>query len=125
MHTYDPDRAVNQLAEYWTSHHGEELRTGDGDVAQCASCHGAHGILAGSNPRAPTYPTNVADTCGGCHADETLMDDHGLPADVVETYRASVHGKNLYEEGEAAVMGTDNVQHFRATECSCFNPWKR
>jgi formate dehydrogenase gamma subunit len=40
------------------------------------------------------HPLNMPETCGGCHEDYDLTQDHKfLPKHPVETYRESVHGK--------------------------------
>lgn len=36
-------------------------------VANCASCHGEHGIFPSSDPRSAIHPQNLAATCGRCH----------------------------------------------------------
>lgn len=100
MRTYDPNIPVDQLAQYWTSVHGQRVREGDEKVAECASCHGAHGILSTQDPRAPVYPTRIPDTCGQCHASEEYMADYGIPTDQLEQYRTSVHGSALFDEGD-------------------------
>jgi predicted CXXCH cytochrome family protein len=100
MQHYDPNLPVDQLAQYWTSVHGERLQEGARDVAQCVSCHHAHGVLAVDDPRAPVYPTKVPDTCGSCHADPQHMANYDIPTDQVEEYTGSVHGKALFEEGD-------------------------
>ncbi len=92
---------TDQLARYWTSGHGKTLREkGDDRVAVCIDCHGSHNILAGRDPQARTYPTNVPSLCGSCHADHALMDDFDLPVEVVDEYMKSVHGKLLLEQGD-------------------------
>jgi len=35
--------------------------------ATCTDCHGIHGILSPSDPRAPTTPQHAAMICGKCH----------------------------------------------------------
>ncbi|HEY7699223.1 MAG TPA: cytochrome c3 family protein, partial [Vicinamibacteria bacterium] len=85
---------------YWTSVHGKKLRTGDEKVAECASCHQAHGILAVKDPRAPVYPTQIPETCGSCHADASYMSSYGIPTTQLEEYKTSVHGHALFEEGD-------------------------
>jgi predicted CXXCH cytochrome family protein len=100
MQDFDPNLGVDQLVQYWTSNHGELLRDGQDNVAQCVSCHGAHGILSAQDPAAPVYPTNLADMCGTCHADEEYMSESYLDTDYVELYKASVHGAALYEVGD-------------------------
>lgn len=100
MKQYDPSLRVDQLAEYRTSGHGMALAEGDTAVATCASCHPAHSIRPPSDPESSVYPANVAGLCGSCHDDEDLMASRGLPTDQLEHYRLSVHGRQLYEEGD-------------------------
>ena len=91
---------TDQLAQYKTSMHGQALFVRqDERVAVCTDCHGpAHDVLAPSHPLSRTYPLNVPDTCGRCHADAALMGHYALPAEVVAEYRASVHGRALLEK---------------------------
>jgi predicted CXXCH cytochrome family protein len=107
---YNPNLAVDQLTQYWTSGHGRALHEGATDVAECASCHGAHGMLSSRDPRSPVYPTRVADTCGSCHADEEHMAPYGLPTDQIVSYRDSVHGRALYQGGDLSAP-TCNTCH--------------
>jgi cytochrome b subunit of formate dehydrogenase len=75
-----PCHASVKLTEKWNlprdraqtfsdSYHGLAARGGSLEVANCASCHGAHDILPSSNPASSTHPANLARTCGaaGCH----------------------------------------------------------
>jgi hypothetical protein len=91
MKKYNPGRRVDQLAEYRSSGHGKALAKGDTAVAQCASCHGAHGILPVKDLRSPVASPNVAKTCNRCHGDAKLMASHKLPSDVYAKYEKSVH----------------------------------
>ncbi|MFQ5790405.1 MAG: hypothetical protein ACE5JI_08020 [Acidobacteriota bacterium] len=100
MHRYDPNLAVDQVAQYWTSVHGQRLREGALDVAHCSSCHGSHGIRSAEDPRSPVYPTRVAATCGGCHSDPEHMREYGIPTDQFAGYRNSVHGRALFDQGD-------------------------
>ena len=95
MKRFDPSLRVDQEAEYHTSVHGQLLRTGDGKVATCISCHGYHGVLPVSDPEAPVYPTHVAQTCGKCHADAAYMKPYGIPTNQVAEYSQSVHANAL------------------------------
>ena len=54
---------------YADSFHGMASRGGVVEVANCASCHGAHDILPSSDPRSRVAKANLASTCGrdGCH----------------------------------------------------------
>ncbi len=55
------------LVSYEASFHGLELNAGSETVANCASCHGVHEILASSDPRSTINPRNLPKTCGKCH----------------------------------------------------------
>lgn len=101
MHRFDPGLRIDQLAEYRSSGHGKRLfATGDPNVATCTSCHGVHGIRTARDPQSPVYPTRVADTCAGCHADEARMKPYRLPTDAFAKYRRSVHAESLYKQGD-------------------------
>ena len=65
MRQYNPSLRVDQVAEYYTSVHGQRLnRNGDEKVAVCVSCHPAHSIKPPSDPRSSVHPLKVAETCG-------------------------------------------------------------
>ncbi len=101
---------VDQEIEYRTSVHGQRLAKGDTKVAVCSSCHGNHEILAASDPGSAVYPTNVAKTCGACHADPARMKGYEIPArgggtvpiptDQVERWGKSVHHEALAVKGD-------------------------
>jgi len=57
----------NRLASYLGTYHGTATKLGDNRTANCASCHGAHGILPSSDPRSDIHPANLPRTCGRCH----------------------------------------------------------
>jgi predicted CXXCH cytochrome family protein len=100
MRRYDPNLPVDQEAQYRTSVHGERLSKGDQKVAECASCHRAHGVLAAKDPSSPVYPTRIPETCGKCHGDAQYMSEYGIPTTQLEEYRASVHGEALLARGD-------------------------
>ena len=100
MRAYDPNLPVDQAAQYWTSVHGQRLSKGDTKVAECASCHRAHGILASKDPSSPVYPTQIPGTCGRCHSDSEYMSEYGIPTTQLEEYRTSVHGTALFVQGD-------------------------
>jgi cytochrome c3-like protein len=91
MKQFNPSLRVDQLSEYKTSGHGRKLATGDTHVAQCASCHGAHGILPVKDSRSPVATRHVAETCNKCHGDAALMANYKLPGDIYAKYTKSVH----------------------------------
>ena len=99
MRRYNPGQRVDQEAEYYTSAHGRRLREGDGRVATCVSCHGRHGIRPVSHPQSHVYPTNVAGTCGTCHADSGYIGSR-LPTDQLRGYEASVHARALRQKND-------------------------
>jgi predicted CXXCH cytochrome family protein len=95
MRKFNPQARVDQAAEYATSVHGKRYQQGDPRVATCIDCHAAHGIRAAGDPLAPVYATNVAATCGRCHADAGKMAPYGIPTNQLDLYTSSVHGEAL------------------------------
>ena len=93
MKQFNPSRRIDQLAEYKSSGHGKKLAEGDATVAQCVSCHGAHGILPVKDSRSPVSTTKIAQTCNRCHGDAALMASHKLPSDIYAKYSKSVHAR--------------------------------
>ena len=98
MRAYNPALRTDQLSQYETSRHGQLLKTGDTKVAVCIDCHGVHGILSARMPKSTTFPWNIPQTCGRCHADKGLMAGYRIPTDQVDEYMASVHAKALFEK---------------------------
>jgi hypothetical protein len=92
---------TDQLDRYKTSKHGEQLfEHNDQHVAVCTDCHGVHDILKVRAPQARTHPANIPQTCGRCHADEKLMAQYKLPADVVAQYKTSYHAHLLLDKND-------------------------
>ncbi len=60
-----------RVSSYQASYHGLASRLGSTVVANCASCHGSHLILASSDPRSTINKANLAATCGRCHPGAT------------------------------------------------------
>lgn len=60
-----------RVASYQASYHGLASRLGSTVVANCASCHGAHLILASADPRSTINKANLTVTCGKCHPGAT------------------------------------------------------
>ena len=79
MRRFAPDARIDQEAEYATSQHGILLVAGDTAVAACVDCHGIHGIRRTGSPESSVYPSAVAETCGGCHADAARWPPTGCP----------------------------------------------
>jgi len=56
-----------RFSSYMDSFHGIALEYGMTKTANCASCHGFHGILPSSDPASPVNKANLPGTCGKCH----------------------------------------------------------
>jgi len=102
MNHFNPAARVDMVSEYWTSHHGQKLRSGVTDVATCIDCHSVHDIRRKGNPDSPVYPTHVAETCSHCHSDPKRMQANGrnIPVDQYARWSRSVHAKALLEKGD-------------------------
>ena len=100
MRKFNPSLRTDQASEYFTSVHGKKLKQGDTKVAVCVDCHSVHDIRAPSDPRAPVYPTHIAETCARCHADANYMKSYKIPTNQYALYKKSVHA--------AALAGGDN-----------------
>jgi predicted CXXCH cytochrome family protein len=98
MKRFNPSLRVDQEREYYTSVHGNLLKSGETRVATCISCHSVHGIRAITDPLSSVYPSNVAETCSKCHASADYMRGFGIPSDQFDKYKTSVHAKALYEK---------------------------
>lgn len=98
MRNYNPVLRVDQLEMYWISQHGQILKKGDLKAAVCIDCHGVHGIFETSHPKSSTFPWNIPNTCGKCHANKEYMQDYGISISQVEDYRESVHSHALFEK---------------------------
>ncbi len=96
--TFNPRLRVDQLELYRTSRHGQLLKKGDTKVAVCTDCHGVHGIQTAKHPKSLTFPWNIPQTCGRCHANAALMKDYGIPTDQLAQYKESVHAQALFEK---------------------------
>ncbi len=86
----------NVFPQYMDSIHGDAVSQGGLLVAaNCQSCHGSHQILSPNNPQSPTYKTNIAATCGKCHAS------------IEAKYEAGIHGKAVADGNLKAPVCTD------------------
>jgi hypothetical protein len=83
---------VDQVALYQTSGHGRRLAQGDGDVATCIDCHGAHESLPASDARSTTHPANADHVCGRCHGGPRTVAGARHKKDHTADWAGSVHG---------------------------------
>lgn len=58
--------------QYLYSLHGQLTNLGHGPAAKCSDCHGAHDILAVTNPQSHMFGENRVATCGKCHPGATV-----------------------------------------------------
>ncbi|MGA2268617.1 MAG: cytochrome b/b6 domain-containing protein [Bryobacteraceae bacterium] len=83
----------DQAGDYANGVHGQARKMGNEGAPDCALCHGsAHELLS---PESPAFRAAVPDTCGMCHTE------------VVEQFRASVHGQALARGITQAPLCTD------------------
>ncbi len=79
--------------------HGQQLVQGNADVATCVDCHSSdktpHSVVRVLEYGAPAFKKNIAETCGECHGDESLMARYGIVEKVYESYMRSFHGKAI------------------------------
>lgn len=86
--------------DYIDSVHGLAWSEGDPDAATCASCHGAHDVRPAGDFESPLFPLRVAATCGRCHADQTMAQQHSLSVpDAYGTYLRGAHGQAVTRSG--------------------------
>jgi nitrate reductase cytochrome c-type subunit len=131
-HTADPHNVVTPLnklslaekcgtchkyefEQHLASIHGQQLASGNQDVATCVDCHSStnnpHNVIRVLEYNAPTYKKNIAQTCAGCHDDEELMSDYGIVESVYESYMRSFHGK-------AIQLGTYEITQLDKATCT-------
>jgi cytochrome b subunit of formate dehydrogenase len=87
--------SAQPFMSYQQSVHGRALAAGKDNSAVCTDCHGAHEILAASDPKSSINKFNVPVTCGKCHQ-------------AVETqFMQSIHGQALARGNGQAPVCTD------------------
>jgi hypothetical protein len=97
MRQFQPRIATDQVAQYYTSVHGQRLSDGDAKVADCTSCHSAHEIFPAQDARSSVHPLNVPAMCNSCHGDDDYMKEYSIPTNQYERYAKGVHGMALLE----------------------------
>lgn len=95
IHKFRPQQRVDQMAQYLTSVHGMRWAAGDDATANCADCHGAHGVREVKDSQSPVHPLRIPGTCARCHSDAGRMAKYKLPTRQLEEYRQSVHWEAL------------------------------
>ncbi|MEW5960600.1 MAG: cytochrome c3 family protein [Chloroflexota bacterium] len=78
---------------YLTSVHGAALNVeSNPDVPTCTDCHGVHSVRG---PRDSAFRDDSIAICGGCHANQTMMEKYGISTQVFQTYLADFHGRTV------------------------------
>ncbi|MDO8473320.1 MAG: cytochrome c3 family protein [Dehalococcoidia bacterium] len=107
-----------EYKQHLTSIHGQQLASGNPDVATCTDCHSTdsnpHDVVRVLEPGASTYPKNIAQTCAKCHNDPKLMGKYGIVEKVYESYMRSFHGK-------AMELASDKVAVELLNKATCIN----
>src|SRR5688572_19109802 len=79
--------------------------------AKCLDCHTRDGdlttLLPASDPKSTTNRANIAETCGRCHGDKSVMQGSGISDRPFLTYRESVHAKAVAQGNISAAVCTD------------------
>ncbi|MGB7295467.1 MAG: ammonia-forming cytochrome c nitrite reductase subunit c552 [Candidatus Aminicenantales bacterium] len=101
---------TSRLKTYNETFHGTAARFGETRVANCASCHGFHGIRPSSDPESSIHPDNLPQTCGQCHpgASRRFAEGqiHAIPEEAAAAkYRTSHVVKNIYIIVIAVIIG--------------------
>jgi formate dehydrogenase gamma subunit len=97
-------------AGYERSFHAQAIQNGT-KAAACRDCHTKNGdlstILPASNPNSTINRANIAETCGRCHGDKSVMQGSGISNRPVLSYRESVHAKAIAQGNMSAAVCTD------------------
>ncbi len=95
---------IEELAQFGASTHYNALIHGIVAAPACNDCHGEHKVL---NPDS-AFIVAANESCIGCHNNPKIIQEYGLPSEVVSTYEDSYHGRSI-------VLGRRNA----ATCASC------
>jgi len=97
-------------ADYDHGFHAQSIKNG-AKGATCVDCHTRNGdlttILPASDPKSTINRNNIADTCGRCHGDKSVMAGSGISDRPFLSYRESVHAKAIAQGNTAAAVCSD------------------
>ena len=81
------------------------------NAATCVDCHTRNHdlttILPATDPKSTINRSNIAETCGRCHGDKSVMQGSGSSDRPFLSYRESVHAKALAQGNVSAAVCTD------------------
>lgn len=97
-------------SDYDRGFHAQSVRNGT-KAATCLDCHTRNGdtttILPANNPNSTINRTTIAETCGKCHGDKSVMQGTGISDRPFLSYRESVHAKAIAQGNLTAAVCTD------------------
>ena len=80
-------------------------------AATCVDCHARNGdlttMLPAGDPKSTINRSNIAETCGRCHGDKSVLQGSGISDRPFLSYRESVHAKALAQGNISAAVCTD------------------
>jgi formate dehydrogenase gamma subunit len=97
-------------AGYDHSFHAQAIHNGT-KAATCLDCHTKNGdmttILPATDPNSTINRATIAETCGKCHGDKSVMQGSGISDRPFLSYRESVHAKAMARGNTSAAVCTD------------------
>jgi formate dehydrogenase gamma subunit len=97
-------------AGYNHSFHAQAIHNGT-KAATCLDCHTKNGdmttILPATDPNSTINRATIAETCGKCHGDNSVMRGSGISDRPFLSYRESVHAKAMARGNTSAAVCTD------------------
>ena len=97
-------------AAYDRGFHAQSIHNG-AKGATCLDCHTKNGdlttMLPASDPKSTINRANVAETCGRCHGDKSMMLGSGISDRPFLSYRESVHAKAIARGNMSAAVCID------------------
>ena len=79
--------------------------------AKCLDCHSRDGdlttLLPAGDPKSTINRSNIAETCGRCHGDKSVMQGSGISERPFLSYRESVHARAIALGNSNAAVCTD------------------
>ncbi|HSP62069.1 MAG TPA: hypothetical protein VLQ90_03710, partial [Pyrinomonadaceae bacterium] len=96
-------------AAYDHSFHAQAIHNGT-KAAACRDCHTRNGdlttMLPASDPNSTINRANIAETCGKCHGDKSVMQGSGISDRPFLSYQESVHAKAMARGNRSAAVCT-------------------
>jgi len=101
---------ANIHTAYDHGYHAQAIQNGS-KAASCLNCHTRNGdlstVLPASDPRSTINRSNIAETCGRCHGDKSIMQGSGISNRPFLSYQESVHAKAVAQGNKGAAVCTD------------------